>query len=94
MSLLPEGCVINGMTFDSCQLHRRHWLIRDNDVVVSDFSGEAVIGMVSSKSIMLLSMIFSLYMFSVQVCMEEKPKLYGDAELLGFEFPKFCPRFH
>lgn len=45
MSLLPEGCVINGMTFSSCQLQRRHWIINANNVVVADVSGEAVIGM-------------------------------------------------
>ncbi|KAK8483554.1 hypothetical protein V6N12_076223, partial [Hibiscus sabdariffa] len=44
MSLLPEGCVINGMTFGSCQLSRRHWIIRANEDIISDFSGEAVIG--------------------------------------------------
>ncbi|KAJ0092495.1 hypothetical protein Patl1_26446 [Pistacia atlantica] len=45
MSLMPEGCIIGGMNFSSCQLHRRHWVIRANDVVVSDVGGEAVIGM-------------------------------------------------
>ncbi|KAJ0093054.1 hypothetical protein Patl1_26461 [Pistacia atlantica] len=45
MSLMPEGCIIGGMNFSSCQLHQRHWVIRANDVVVSDISGEAVIGM-------------------------------------------------
>ncbi|KAF5733913.1 hypothetical protein HS088_TW16G00354 [Tripterygium wilfordii] len=44
MSLLPEGCIINGMYFSSCQLLRRHWIIRANDTVVSDVNGEAVIG--------------------------------------------------
>ncbi|KAH7572835.1 hypothetical protein JRO89_XS03G0021700 [Xanthoceras sorbifolium] len=44
MSLLPEGCIINGMTFSSCQLHWRHWTIRANNVVVSDVNAEAVIG--------------------------------------------------
>ncbi|XP_050372876.1 F-box protein SKIP16 [Argentina anserina] len=44
MSLLPEGCCINGMTFNSCQLLSRHWLIRANDVVVANVNGEAVIG--------------------------------------------------
>lgn len=46
MSLLPEGCVINGMPFSSCQLNWRHWIIRSNDVVVADTGGEAVIGQV------------------------------------------------
>ncbi|CAL8992718.1 unnamed protein product [Prunus brigantina] len=44
MSLLPEGCFINGMTFSSCQLHCRHWIIRAKDVVVGDVNGEAVVG--------------------------------------------------
>lgn len=44
MSLLPEGCIINGMIFNSCQLHERHWLIRANDTVVSNVHAEAVIG--------------------------------------------------
>ncbi|POO03608.1 F-box domain containing protein [Trema orientale] len=44
MSLLPEGCYINGMTFGSCQLYWRHWVIRANNHVVSDVNGEAVIG--------------------------------------------------
>ncbi|KAM7277972.1 hypothetical protein ACFE04_005106 [Oxalis oulophora] len=44
MSLLPEGCVINGMYFNSCQLQRRHWIIRSNDVIVSEVNAEAVIG--------------------------------------------------
>ncbi|KAL0413753.1 UNVERIFIED_CONTAM: F-box protein SKIP16 [Sesamum radiatum] len=44
MSLSPNGCVINGMTFSSCQLYWRHWIIRANDAIVSDVNGEAVIG--------------------------------------------------
>ncbi|XP_031250734.1 F-box protein SKIP16-like [Pistacia vera] len=40
MSLMPEGCIIGGMNFSSCQLHWRHWLI-----CASDVGGEAVIGM-------------------------------------------------
>ncbi|GAV64314.1 DUF525 domain-containing protein [Cephalotus follicularis] len=43
MSLVPEGCIINGIFFSSCQLHWRHWTIRCNDVV-SNVHGEAVIG--------------------------------------------------
>jgi len=46
LSLEPQGCLINGMSFNSCQLHWRHWIIRANDDVVSDFNGEAVIGQV------------------------------------------------
>ncbi|XP_015887009.2 F-box protein SKIP16 isoform X1 [Ziziphus jujuba] len=44
MSLLPEGCIVNGMSFSSCQLHWRHWIIRANDTVTSDVNAEAVIG--------------------------------------------------
>lgn len=44
LSLEPQGCIINGMSFSSCQLHWRHWIIRANDIVVSDVNGEAVIG--------------------------------------------------
>ncbi|KAJ6366531.1 hypothetical protein OIU77_003011 [Salix suchowensis] len=44
MSLQPEGCIINGMHFDSCQLHMRHWVISANDTVVSNVNAEAVIG--------------------------------------------------
>ncbi|PIN04187.1 putative Mg2+ and Co2+ transporter CorD [Handroanthus impetiginosus] len=44
MSLSPNGCVINGVTFSSCQLYWRHWIIRANDAVVSDVNAEAVIG--------------------------------------------------
>ncbi|KAG4973903.1 hypothetical protein AAZX31_11G123900 [Glycine max] len=44
LSLEPQGCTINGMSFSSCQLHWRHWIIRANDIVISDVNGEAVIG--------------------------------------------------
>lgn len=44
MSLSPGGGFFNGMTFNSCQLYWRHWIIRANDAVVSDVNGEAVIG--------------------------------------------------
>ncbi|KAM7489994.1 hypothetical protein LguiB_027478 [Lonicera macranthoides] len=44
MSLLPEGCIVNGMSFGTCQLYWRRWLIRANDDVLSDVNGEAVIG--------------------------------------------------
>ncbi|KAJ6419078.1 hypothetical protein OIU84_029226 [Salix udensis] len=44
MSLQPEGCIINGMHFGSCQLHMRHWVISANDTVVSNVNAEAVIG--------------------------------------------------
>ncbi|XP_021628434.2 F-box protein SKIP16 [Manihot esculenta] len=44
MSLLPEGCIVNGMHFSSCQLQKRHWIIRANGNVVSDVNAEGVIG--------------------------------------------------
>lgn len=54
LSLLPEGCVINGMTFSSCQLNRRHWIIRVDEVVVSSATGEAVIGEVMKCLVLLV----------------------------------------
>ncbi|KAI3700856.1 hypothetical protein L2E82_45497 [Cichorium intybus] len=44
ISLKPEGCFMHGMTFDSCQLYWRRWIIKANDNVVDDINGEAVIG--------------------------------------------------
>ncbi|KAL6976196.1 F-box protein skip16 [Sarracenia purpurea var. burkii] len=44
MSLLPEGCIINGMSFPSCQLYWRRWIFRANGFVINDINGEAVIG--------------------------------------------------
>ncbi|XP_052207560.1 F-box protein SKIP16 [Diospyros lotus] len=44
MSLLPGGCIINGLSFTSCQLYRRQWTIRANDTIISEANGEAVIG--------------------------------------------------
>ncbi|XP_010906050.2 F-box protein SKIP16 [Elaeis guineensis] len=44
MSLLPEGCMLDGVHFPSCQLQSRHWMIRCKDIVVPDVHGEAVIG--------------------------------------------------
>ncbi|OIT02365.1 PREDICTED: F-box protein SKIP16 [Nicotiana attenuata] len=44
MSLSPEGCKMNGMTFSSCQLYWRRWIIRCNNRIVDDVNGEAVIG--------------------------------------------------
>ena len=46
MSLLPEGCMLDGVHFPSCQLQSRHWMIRCKDIVVPDVHGEAVIGKV------------------------------------------------
>ncbi|XP_058094233.1 F-box protein SKIP16 isoform X2 [Magnolia sinica] len=44
MRLLPQGCMLDGVYFGSCQLYWRHWVIRANDVVVSTAGGDAVIG--------------------------------------------------
>lgn len=44
MSLLPEGCIVHGMKFESCQLYWRHWIIRENEVVKNEVDAEAVIG--------------------------------------------------
>ncbi|KAL2469442.1 F-box protein SKIP16 [Abeliophyllum distichum] len=44
LSLSPGGCVINAMTFSSCQLYWRHWCICANDAIISNVNGEAVIG--------------------------------------------------
>lgn len=46
MSLLPEGCIVHGMKFESCQLYWRHWIIRENEVVKNEVDAEAVIGKV------------------------------------------------
>lgn len=44
MSLQPEGCLLDGMYYKSCQLYSRHWIIKSKDVVVADVNGEGVIG--------------------------------------------------
>lgn len=55
MSLQPEGCIIDGIPFGSCQLHRRHWIIRAYDCIVSEVNDEAVIGKVNFiRSIILI----------------------------------------
>ncbi|RVW88581.1 F-box protein SKIP16 [Vitis vinifera] len=48
MRLLPEGCIVNGTSFGSCQLNWRHWIIRANDHVVSEVNAEAVIGRIEN----------------------------------------------
>nr|AJF20614.1 SKIP16 [Chrysanthemum indicum] len=45
LSLKPEGCVVDGLSYDSCQLYWRKWLIKSNDTVVGSVSSEAVIGL-------------------------------------------------
>ncbi|KAM7278581.1 hypothetical protein ACFE04_005715 [Oxalis oulophora] len=43
MSLLPEGCIRNGIHFDSCQLQWMHWTVHaDNDVIVSDVNANSL----------------------------------------------------
>ncbi|KAJ4878897.1 F-box protein SKIP16 [Raphanus sativus] len=44
MSLVPEGCFLNGRHHSSCQLYWRHWIIRADDEVIDKVNGEAVIG--------------------------------------------------
>ncbi|GJN28124.1 hypothetical protein PR202_gb16209 [Eleusine coracana subsp. coracana] len=41
---VPEACMLDGVYYSSCQLHRRHWIIRSRDTVVSEVHGEGVIG--------------------------------------------------
>ncbi|KAG6730704.1 hypothetical protein I3842_01G093200 [Carya illinoinensis] len=65
MSLLPEGCVIHGVPFSSCQLHRRHWIIHANDHKVSDVNAEAVIGKVEFHTIGYL--VYFPLLFSVSL---------------------------
>lgn len=57
MSLFPEGCIINGMTFSSCQLSRRHWIIRSDEAIVSDVNAEAVIGKVMTYQCLLFQFL-------------------------------------
>eukprot|EP01018_Ginkgo_biloba_P032709 Gb_01787 [translate_table: standard] len=44
MCLLPRDDVPRDKVFSSCQLARRHWIIRANDEVISKVNAEAVIG--------------------------------------------------
>ncbi|KAL5998020.1 F-box protein skip16 [Asimina triloba] len=44
MRLLPQGCMLDGVCHQSCQLYWRHWIIHANDTVVSEVSDAAVIG--------------------------------------------------
>lgn len=46
MSLMPEGCILNGKHHSSCQLYWRHWVIRADGEVIDKVNGEAVIGKV------------------------------------------------
>ncbi|KAF3330886.1 F-box protein SKIP16 [Carex littledalei] len=44
ISLLPQGCMLDGAYYSSCQLRSRHWIIRSRENIVDDVRGEAVIG--------------------------------------------------
>ncbi|PKA66708.1 F-box protein SKIP16 [Apostasia shenzhenica] len=44
MSLSPDGCILNGIYYSSCQLSSRHWIIKSKDYVIDDVSGDGVIG--------------------------------------------------
>ncbi|KAI0494245.1 hypothetical protein KFK09_024377 [Dendrobium nobile] len=45
MSLIPDGCILNGTYYSSCQLSSRHWIIRSKDDIIDEVSAEAVIGL-------------------------------------------------
>lgn len=44
MCLLRQEKISEGKLLSSCQLARRHWIIRANDTIIDDVHGEAVIG--------------------------------------------------
>lgn len=44
MCLLHQEKISEGGMLSSCQLARRHWIIRANDTIINDFHGDAVIG--------------------------------------------------
>ncbi|KAH9301973.1 hypothetical protein KI387_013556, partial [Taxus chinensis] len=44
MCLLPQEKISRKRILSSCQLSRRHWIIRANGNVIDEFHGEAVIG--------------------------------------------------
>lgn len=46
MSVVPEGCVVDGVRYSSCQLYARHWIIKANGQVENEVAGKGVIGMV------------------------------------------------
>lgn len=47
MCLLHQEKISEGGMLSSCQLARRHWIIRANDTIINDFHGDAVIGKVA-----------------------------------------------
>ena len=60
MSLLPEGCTVHGVTFQSCQLYWRRWIIRENETIKHDVDAEAVIGKVASRHIQIYALPLKL----------------------------------
>ncbi|PIA25829.1 hypothetical protein AQUCO_10800053v1 [Aquilegia coerulea] len=60
MSLLSEGHIASRTPLTSCQLYWRHWIIRANDVVVSDVDAEAVIGKVG-RFMLIVCYVFPVY---------------------------------
>uniref|UniRef100_A0A0D6R196 ApaG domain-containing protein n=1 Tax=Araucaria cunninghamii TaxID=56994 RepID=A0A0D6R196_ARACU len=44
MCLLPQESISQREMFSSCQLWKRHWIIRANGAIISEVNGEAVIG--------------------------------------------------
>ncbi|KAJ3703726.1 hypothetical protein LUZ61_007431 [Rhynchospora tenuis] len=44
ISLLPQGCMLDGAYYSTCQLRSRRWVIRLRENIVDDVAGEAVIG--------------------------------------------------
>lgn len=50
ISVLPDGCNVYGIKFNSCRLHWMHWIIRENENAIEDYSQEAYF----AKSVPLL----------------------------------------
>ncbi|KAK3031893.1 hypothetical protein RJ639_035203 [Escallonia herrerae] len=93
MCLLPPGCVIRGMSFGSCQLYWRHWIIRAHDNVESDVNGEAVIGKVGGLpqtdqgECLLINFEKPTTNFNGQSCMETRGWLHNASD----PFPLLSP---
>lgn len=69
----------NGIPYNFCQLHRRHWTIRANDAVVSDVNAEAVIGKVECDlcGIFLMFCIFGRYNVHLLTCILWTYNMHG-----------------
>ncbi|KAM0032909.1 putative ApaG domain-containing protein [Helianthus debilis subsp. tardiflorus] len=78
MLVKPEGFFVHGMSFDSCQLYRRHWIIKSNDNLVGDFNGEAVIGHVYHimAYIILYQLVSLVTIRGKRVCLRMLNKFY------------------